>query len=78
MVINEAKPQFTQYELKTLTDDQIELLLQQKSINPNVEIALKRISSQKNVVAEYDGAQQQLSGALLGNMIQGLQMDVAL
>lgn len=55
LVINEAKPQFTQYELKTLTDNQIELLLQQKSINPDVEKALRRITSQKNVVAEYDG-----------------------
>ena len=139
LVINEAKPQFTQYELKTLTEDQIELLLQQKSINSDVENALKRITSQKNVVADYDGqikiqqklmdqifadqarlrenmkslkgsaeekallqrytkqlddeetqldslrkkkqdleAQQQLSDALLRNMIQQLQMDVTL
>lgn len=55
LVINEAKPQFTQYELKTLTDDQIELMLQQKTINPDVEKALRKITSQKNVVAEYDG-----------------------
>lgn len=55
LVINEAKPQFTQYELKTLTDDQIELLLQQKSINSDVEKALRKITSQKNVVAEFDG-----------------------
>lgn len=55
LVIDEAKPQFTQYELKTLTDDQIELMLQQKTINPDVEKALRKITSQKNVVAEYDG-----------------------
>lgn len=55
LVISEAKPQFTQYELKTLTDDQIELLVRQKSINPEVEKALRRVTSQKNVVAEYDG-----------------------
>lgn len=55
LVINEAKPQFTQYELKTLTDDQIALMLQQKSINPEVEKALRKITAQKNVVAEYDG-----------------------
>lgn len=54
LVINEAKPQFTQYELKTLTDDQIELMLQQKSINPDIEKALRRVTAQKNVVAEYD------------------------
>lgn len=55
LVINEAKPQFTQYELKTVTDDQIELMLQQKTINADVEKALRKITSQKNVVAEYDG-----------------------
>lgn len=55
LVVNEAKPQFTQYELKALTDDQIALMLQQKSINPEVEKALRKITSQKNVVAEYDG-----------------------
>ena len=54
LIINEAKPQFTRYELKTLTDDQIELLLQQKSINPDVEKALRKITAQKNVVADYD------------------------
>ena len=55
LVINEAKPQFTPYDVKTLSEDQIELLLQQKSINPDVERALRRITSQKNLVAEYDG-----------------------
>ena len=47
LIINEAKPQFTRYELKTLTDDQIELLLQQKSINPDVEKTLRKITAQK-------------------------------
>lgn len=55
MVINEAKPQFTQYDLKALTDDQIELLLRHKSINSDVEKALRGVTNQKNVVAEYDG-----------------------
>lgn len=55
LVINEAKPQFTQYELKTLTDEQVELLLQQKSINPGLEKALRKVTAQKNLVSEYDG-----------------------
>jgi len=55
LVINEAKPQFTQYELKTLTDDQIEQLVRQKSINSGVEKALRGVINQKNVVAEFDG-----------------------
>lgn len=63
LAISEAKPQFTQYELKTLTDDQIELLVRQKSINPEIEKGLRRITSQKNVVADFDSqikAQQKL------------------
>jgi hypothetical protein len=63
LVINEAKPLYSQYELKALTDDQVELLLRQKSINPDVEKALRGITTQKNVLAEFDGqikAQQKL------------------
>ncbi len=55
LVINEAKPLYSRYELKALTDDQVELLLRQKSINPDVEKALRSITTQKNVVAEFDG-----------------------
>jgi hypothetical protein len=54
LVINEAKPLYTQYELKALTDEQIELLLRQKSINADVEKALRAIAAQKNVVADFD------------------------
>jgi hypothetical protein len=63
LVINEAKPLYSQYELKALTDDQVELLLRQKSINPDVEKALRGVTTQKNVLAEFDGqikAQQKL------------------
>lgn len=55
LVINEAKPLYSHYELKTLTDDQVELLLRQKSINPDVEKALRGVTTQKNVLAEFDG-----------------------
>jgi hypothetical protein len=54
LVISEAKPLYTQYELKTFTDDQIELLLREKSISPDVEKALRAIVAQKNVVADFD------------------------
>ena len=41
--------------MKTLTDDQIEQLVRQKSINSGVEKALRGVINQKNVVAEFDG-----------------------
>lgn len=70
LVINESKPQFTQYELKAVTDEQIDLLLRQKSISSEVEKSLRRILSQKNVVAEYDSqikTQQQQIDQIFGD-----------
>jgi hypothetical protein len=54
LVINEAKPLLTHYALNAVTDDQIELFLRQKSINPDIEKALRAIVTQKNVVADFD------------------------
>jgi hypothetical protein len=54
LVVNEAKPLYTQYALSGVTDDQIELFLQQKSINPQIEKALRGIVAQKNVVEDFD------------------------
>jgi hypothetical protein len=54
LVINETKPLYTQYALNNLTDGQIQLFLQQKSINPDIEKVLRGILAQKNVVADFD------------------------
>jgi hypothetical protein len=139
LVVNEAKPLYTRYSLTAVTDEEIELFLRQKSINPEIEKALHTIVAQKNVIADFDvkikaqqkaieqifadqgrlrenmkalkgsseekallqrytrqldeeetelegmrkkkqdtEAEQQLANAVLQNMIQGLQMDVAL
>jgi hypothetical protein len=139
LVVNEAKPLYTRYSLTAVTDEEIELFLRQKSINPEIEKALHTIVAQKNVVADFDvkikaqqkaieqifadqgrlrenmktlkgsteekallqrytrqldeeetqleglrkkkqdtEAEQQLANAVLQNMMQGLQMDVAL
>jgi hypothetical protein len=139
LVVNEAKPLYTRYSLTAVTDEEIELFLRQKSINPEIEKALHAIVAQKNVIADFDvktkaqqkaierifadqgrlrenmkalkgsteekallqrytrqldeeetelegmrkkkqdtEAEQQLANAVLQNMIQGLQMDVAL
>jgi len=54
LVVNEAKPVYTQYALNSVTDDQIELFLRQKSINPDIERALRGILAQKKVLADID------------------------
>jgi hypothetical protein len=54
LVVNETKPLHTQYALNSVTDDQIEFLLRQKSINPEIEKALRGIVAQKKVVTDFD------------------------
>jgi len=54
LVINEAKPLYTQYSLSNITDDQIRSFLLQRSINPEIEKALRSIVAQKGVVAGFD------------------------
>jgi hypothetical protein len=51
LVLNESRPIEARYELTNLTDDQITLFSRQKSINPAVEDALRKIVAQKNVIA---------------------------
>ena len=55
LVVNEAKPLYTRYELALVTNDDIELLLRQNSINADIEKALRTITAQKKVVADLDG-----------------------
>jgi hypothetical protein len=50
----ESRPIETRYELTNLTNDQIILFERQKSINPEVEAALKKIIEQKGQVAALD------------------------
>jgi hypothetical protein len=54
LVVNEAKPLYTVYELKDVTNDTIELLLRQKSITPEVEKTLRSVTAQKKAVADLD------------------------
>jgi hypothetical protein len=54
LVINEAKPLYTQFALNGITDDQIGMFLFQKSINSEIEKSLRAIVAQKNVVADLD------------------------
>lgn len=52
--VHEAEPIETRYEISNVTDDQITLFLRQKSINPEVEAALRKIVEQKNRVAALE------------------------
>jgi len=54
LTVLESRPIETRYELTNLTNDQIVLFERQKSINPEVEAALKKIIEQKGQVAALD------------------------
>jgi hypothetical protein len=53
-VVKEVRPIETRYAINNLTDDQITLFVRQKTVNPEIEQALRRIVAQKNVVAGFD------------------------
>jgi hypothetical protein len=50
----ETKPIETRYQLTNLTDGQIEIFQQQKSINPEIEQALRKIIEQKDKLSSLD------------------------
>ena len=52
--IHESAPLEARYQLANLTDDQIKLFISQKTINPEVEAAFRKIVEQKDRVAEID------------------------
>ena len=52
--VGESEPLDTRYEISNVTDDQITFFLNQKSINTEVEAALRKIVEQKNRVAALD------------------------
>jgi hypothetical protein len=54
LTVRELKPLETTYELTNLDDDEIKLLLQQKSINADIEAAFRKIIEQKDRVAALE------------------------
>jgi hypothetical protein len=58
LVVNEVRPLYTTYALSNVTNDQVDFLLSQKSINPDIEKALRGIVAQKNVVADFNAQMQ--------------------
>jgi len=58
LTVKEVKPLETRYLINNLTDDQITIFLRQKTINPEIEQALRKIVAQKGVVAGFDSGIQ--------------------
>ena len=54
LVVEEARPIQSTYALTSVTSQQVDLFVRQRSINQQVEEALRRILAQKNVVGELD------------------------
>jgi hypothetical protein len=54
LLIREAKPLDTRYQITNLTNDQIEIFLQQRSISPEIEQAFRKIIDQKGKVSALD------------------------
>jgi chromosome segregation ATPase len=54
LVVEEARPVATTYQLTNVDERQVELFVRQRSINKAVEDALRRILKQKDVVSELD------------------------
>jgi Carboxypeptidase regulatory-like domain len=52
--VRESSPLETTYQLRNLTTDQIALFVRQKTINPEIEAAFRKIVEQKNRVAALD------------------------
>jgi hypothetical protein len=54
LVVREAKALSTNYQIGDVDEDKLKLFIQQKSINPDVEAALRRIIEQKAKVATLE------------------------
>jgi hypothetical protein len=54
LVVTESSAIETRYALTNIDDGQIQVFLQQKSINPEVEAAFRKIVEQKNHIASLD------------------------
>ena len=54
LTVKEVRPIENRYQLTNLTDAQLEIFVQRKTIDPQIEAALRKIVDQKNAVAALD------------------------
>jgi hypothetical protein len=55
LAIKEFRPITSTYQITNINDDQIRFFLAAKTINPEIDRALRKILAQKDVVVEFDG-----------------------
>jgi len=54
LIVRESRPMESRFDLVNLTDDQVGLFVRQRSINPDIEAALRKIVEQKGRIAMLD------------------------
>ncbi len=64
--INESHPNSTEYQVSDMTDDQLEVLVKEKAVNPAIEEALRKILEQKDVISSIDEEAQARGTEILG------------
>jgi hypothetical protein len=64
LVVNEAKPLYSQFELNAVTNEQIELFVRHRSINPDIEKALRALAAQKSTVADFEAKSKEQQKAI--------------
>ena len=54
LVVEEARPEETRYQISSITNDQVALFIREKSIDPAIESALRRVLAQKDVIDDLN------------------------
>jgi hypothetical protein len=62
--INESHPVESRIELNSITDDQLVLMVREKSVSPEIGQALRRILDQKTQVAAFDSEVEKREGEI--------------
>jgi len=57
LVVEEARTEMNNYHISSLTSEQIELFVREKSIDAKIEASLRRVLDQKEVVANFESEQ---------------------
>jgi hypothetical protein len=60
LVINETRPNYIAYSLSSVTTDQVDLFVRQKSTNPEIEKALRAIAAKKSEATDLNAQVQSL------------------
>jgi hypothetical protein len=64
LVVEEARPVQTSYQISNITGEQVALFVQQKSIDNTIEEALRKILAQKAVVGDLSGKKEAREGEM--------------